>query len=240
MAFDPTKEIAEQWGKEWSESPDSEINPRGYCEKYKVSVFDRLLKHLPPEAKVLEIGCGNSAWLRLLRSRYPKISLYGLDFSDEAVAISLRHKINVAKGDARHMPYPDDTFDLVFSFGTVEHFPETELAIWEHFRVVKPGGLIWIETPNRLSLQGLQAAFSNYRHDRDPYDLMIAQGKWYTHWDLKRMIRYAPGKKKIYIQGSGPVLPFSDILPAWLDNLFSSILPRRYVGGNAGIVVRKL
>ena len=234
----PISDVAATWKEEWLASPDATINEKDHLNRYKLSVLNHLLEQLPSDASVLEVGCGNSSWLRALGKYHPKLKLFGLDISTDAVAISLRHNISATLGDARSMPYPDNTFDLVFSFGTVEHLPETEKEIWEHLRVLNPKGFAWIETPNRWSLQGLQALFSNFRHHRDPYRLMINQGKWYTHWDLKRMALYAPEGKQFYIQGSGPVLPFSDRLPSWTDSIFD--FARRYLGGNAGVVVRKL
>lgn len=234
---DSIKDVAAQWGKEWTVSPDSVINTSNISEKYKVMIFERILRQLPEDAAVLEIGCGNGAWLRLLRERHPKLKAFGLDVSSEAVAISTGHGIQPTLGDARNMPYPDDTFDLVFSFGTIEYFPETERAVWEHIRVMKPGGFVWIEIPNRWSLQGLEAAISNARHHRDPYERMVEQGKWYCCRELKRMAKYYPVKKHIRIQGGGPVVPYFRYF--WfLDPIFPGFI-RRFFGGSTGIIVQK-
>ncbi len=51
--------------------------------------------------------------------------------------------------DIRHLPFPDASFDAIYSMGTVEHFDETEQAISEIYRVLRPGGRAVIGVPNR-------------------------------------------------------------------------------------------
>jgi SAM-dependent methyltransferase len=52
-------------------------------------------------------------------------------------------------GDVRDIPFRDATFDAVYSMGTIEHFDETERAVQEMVRVLKPGGRAIIGVPNR-------------------------------------------------------------------------------------------
>ncbi len=52
-------------------------------------------------------------------------------------------------GDVRAIPFADGAVDRVYSMGTVEHFPETELAIREIRRVLAPGGVAVVGVPNR-------------------------------------------------------------------------------------------
>ena len=58
-------------------------------------------------------------------------------------------EIHAAQGDVRALPYAGESFDAIYSMGTVEHFPETETAVAEIFRVLKPGGTAIIGVPNR-------------------------------------------------------------------------------------------
>ena len=52
-------------------------------------------------------------------------------------------------GDVRDIPFKDDSFDAVYSMGTIEHFDATERAVAEMVRVLKPGGRAIIGVPNR-------------------------------------------------------------------------------------------
>jgi SAM-dependent methyltransferase len=50
----------------------------------------------------------------------------------------------------RHLPFATGAFDLLYSMGTIEHFPEYQLAAAELFRVLKPQGTAIIGVPNKL------------------------------------------------------------------------------------------
>lgn len=54
-----------------------------------------------------------------------------------------------AVGDVRDLPFADDSFDAIYSMGTIEHFDETEKAVREMARVLKPGGRAIVGVPNR-------------------------------------------------------------------------------------------
>ncbi len=58
-------------------------------------------------------------------------------------------KLASAVSDVRWLPFGDDGFDVIYSMGTVEHFDETEQALAEIFRVLKPGGTAILGVPNR-------------------------------------------------------------------------------------------
>ena len=49
----------------------------------------------------------------------------------------------------RDLPFRDDSFDAIYSMGTIEHFAETERAVAEMARVLKPGGRAIVGVPNR-------------------------------------------------------------------------------------------
>jgi SAM-dependent methyltransferase len=83
---------------------------------------------------------------------------YGIDISEPIVGQAraafdtrpgARHRLLGAVGDVRDLPFPDASFDAIYSMGTIEHFDETERAVAEMARVLAPGGRAIIGVPNR-------------------------------------------------------------------------------------------
>jgi SAM-dependent methyltransferase len=83
---------------------------------------------------------------------------YGVDISEPTVLQArgafdtgpgARHCLQSAVGDVRDLPFRDASFDAIYSMGTIEHFDETERAVKEIARVLKPGGHAIVGVPNR-------------------------------------------------------------------------------------------
>lgn len=80
---------------------------------------------------------------------------YGIDISEPTVmqarAAFTRESgpLRAAAADVRALPFRDASFDAIYSMGTIEHFDETEQAVGEMARVLKPGGRAIIGVPNR-------------------------------------------------------------------------------------------
>ena len=114
-------------------------------------------EHLPPLAglKILKTDLWDEAKnTRILAwtSRQGALA-YGIDISEPTV-IKARAAFDAgglrsAVGDVREIPFADATFDAIYSMGTIEHFDETERAIEEMARVLKPGGRAIVGVPNR-------------------------------------------------------------------------------------------
>ena len=78
---------------------------------------------------------------------------FGIDISlpivTKARAEFGHRKLHVPRADVRRLPFRDQSFDAIYSMGTIEHFDETDQAVAEIFRVLKPGGKAIIGVPNR-------------------------------------------------------------------------------------------
>ena len=108
--------------------------------------------------KVLEIGVG-------LGADHQKFAeggadLFGVDLTERAIAHT-KSRIKLfglesilTTGDAENLEYTDNTFDMVYSWGVVHHSPDTEKAIAEIFRVLKPGGKAKIMIYHKWSMIG--------------------------------------------------------------------------------------
>ena len=95
---------------------------------------------------LIDIGCGNGAFLEFLRNTAPEIALHGLDYSAEMVKRSRERlpSAEITEGDAESMPLPDNTFDGVSCHMSIHHYPHPELALSEMYRILRPGGIVLI------------------------------------------------------------------------------------------------
>jgi len=83
---------------------------------------------------------------------------YGVDISEPTVRQARaafdagpgsQRALRGTVGDVRDLPFRDASFDAIYSMGTIEHFDETERAVAEMARVLKPGGRAIVGVPNR-------------------------------------------------------------------------------------------
>jgi S-adenosylmethionine decarboxylase len=79
--------------------------------------------------------------------------VFGIDLSRPVVRMARAEfkgaPLAAAEADVRTLPFAAERFDAVYSMGTIEHFAESEQAVQEFFRVLKPGGRAIIGVPNR-------------------------------------------------------------------------------------------
>ena len=108
---------------------------------------------------VLEVGVGMGAdHLEWARSE-PR-SLTGVDLTPRAIDHTRKRleafgfDSTLSVGDAEKLPFEDDSFDLVYSWGVLHHSPNTPRAIEEVHRVLRPGGVARIMVYHRYSLTG--------------------------------------------------------------------------------------
>jgi len=112
------------------------------------------------DKNVLEVGCG--AGSDLLRFAQGGANVTGIDLSPHSAGLALsRLRLyncsgTIGNADAENLPFKNDTFDLVYSWGVLHHTPDTERALNEILRVLKPGGKICIMLYHRHSLVAFQ------------------------------------------------------------------------------------
>lgn len=122
---------------------------KSFVIKRRLRDFEELFIH---NASVLEVGCGDGSLLIDLKKRYPHLRLTGMDFS-----VSLETKQQFASlgiylmicrvEDAVLEP---DSFDLIIMNQLIEHVADPPSVLASLSRSLKPGGMLSIETPNRL------------------------------------------------------------------------------------------
>lgn len=103
-------------------------------------------------ARVVVVGCGTGREAAVLADRL-QAQVIGIDIVDGFDSLACEWA-NLQVGDAQAMNFPDASFDVVFSYHALEHIPNHHKALAEMRRVLKPGGIYCIGTPNRSRLLG--------------------------------------------------------------------------------------
>lgn len=105
--------------------------------------------------KVLEIGVGQGT--DLMQFARAGAECHGADITQNHLILTqknfdLRGKhVDLREADATALPFPDNYFDCVYSFGVMHHIPEIEAVLAEARRVLKPGGKLMIALYHKWS-----------------------------------------------------------------------------------------
>ena len=153
----------------WDKRPcDSDVSSKSQAERlyYEEIEADRYLHqgHINTimdwvdweGKKVLEIGTGVGTDARNMIQRgaiYQGINVDkgSVDLTSKALAV-YGHEGRVDQCSATELMFPDESFDVVYSFGVLHHIPDADAAIKEVYRVLKPGGELLIMVYNRTSI----------------------------------------------------------------------------------------
>jgi ubiquinone/menaquinone biosynthesis C-methylase UbiE len=106
--------------------------------------------------KLLEVGCGLGT--DLLQFAKGGAVVTGVDLTARSIELVRRRfaqvglDVDARVADAEKLPFEDSAFDVVYSFGVLHHTPDTQKAIDEIFRVLKPGGRIVVMLYHKNSL----------------------------------------------------------------------------------------
>jgi len=152
----------------------------GFYEKYwsgaEGNMFDFkikwpiLKKFIPPEKgkTILDFGCGNGAIIKEMVAINPEAKYIGVDVSETALNQARENFPNVVFykiNDGGKIPLENGTADFIFSSEVLEHVYDTENALAELQRILKPGGKFLLTVPYHGFIKNfLIAAFSFNKH----------------------------------------------------------------------------
>lgn len=113
--------------------------------KQTVARFQRLMKYVDVKENLnfLEVGCGTGAVSVYCAKTYP-LAVTGVDVDPEQIERAQADKgdldIHFMEADATRLPFEDETYDIVLSFGVMHHIANWLGALEEIERVLKPDG----------------------------------------------------------------------------------------------------
>jgi ubiquinone/menaquinone biosynthesis C-methylase UbiE len=123
--------------------------------------------------RVLDVGCGPAVMEAELLERGFEVA--GVDVSEEMIRLGkarlaehpLQARCHLRTGDAENLPYPHGFFDAVLAMGVLEYLPDYSAALAEMRRVLRPGGVLMLAVPSRVSpYRLLRSAFELARRRR--------------------------------------------------------------------------
>ena len=146
--------------------------------------------------KVLEIGYGQGSDHLQLAKRGAILSGISLAPKDEEITrmhLELNgYHSDLITGDCENLPYEDNLFDMVYTFGAIHHTPNMEKAVDEIYRVLKPGGIVWCGVYNKNSFF--------YRCQFIPYHYLRGRYKTLTKMEGLSLYEYPCDNKDIYVR----------------------------------------
>lgn len=115
---------------------------------HQKAILDRQFRHLKPgRGRVLDIGFGDGGFIENAQSIGWEAE--GIDVDEEAVRAAQSRGLNVRHGLPHDLEGP---FDVVTMSHVIEHLHDPNDMLRECFRLLAPGGTLWIETPNARSV----------------------------------------------------------------------------------------
>ena len=144
--------------------------------------------------RILEVGAGTGRVSLLLAQAGAEV--YVLDYADNSLSLMRRIaeeqqvSICLIKGDAFRLPVKDNSFDLVFHQGLLEHFIDPQGILDENFRILKPDGFALIDVPQKYHIYTIIKHF------------LILINRWFAGWETE----FSAGQLKQRMQYSGFII----------------------------------
>lgn len=146
------------------------------------------ISQLPPNKKILEIGCGNGIGTRLIHEYFKPSELIATEYDESLVEIT-QNKVKdlnvlVEQADATKFRFANNEFDAVIGLSVIHHIPNWEDCLDELHRIIKPNGLLIIK---ELSIDTFETFFGKIsrRFVEHPYDDMFRKDEFLKYIETK-------------------------------------------------------
>jgi len=140
--------VENYWTSVWERQGNTTISADWLVKKDEYRVIAPHLASLPDDAKILDGGCGLGEWVLALTRK--GFNVVGADLSSRTI-LKLQEQfpdLPFVECDIRRMEFVDGSFDAYFSWGVFEHFESgPQDCLSEAWRILKPGGLLFISVP---------------------------------------------------------------------------------------------
>lgn len=103
-----------------------------------------------PIRDIIDLGTADGRMLDIIHRRYPKARCIGVEYSQELVNFAKEKfpYLEIVKGDIQSLNFPDNSFDLAIAAAVIEHIPYPDKVVKEAKRVLRPGGIFILTSPD--------------------------------------------------------------------------------------------
>ncbi len=162
LIFVNKKATSKFWDQHWNDKDLKKSIKTGKNDRFVSKTTKRFLKPSKTK-KILEGGCGKGQFVYSLEKT--GYNAYGIDYANKTVSKinACMPSLKITSGDVRDINFPDNYFDGYWSLGVIEHFFNGyNNIINEMYRVIKPGGYLFLTFPYMSPLRRLKAKFKKY------------------------------------------------------------------------------
>lgn len=134
--------VVEGFGEEWSRFQQDQMTESEYLRTFNDYFHLFPWTSLPAGNRGADIGCGSGRWAKLAAAKVGK--LYAVDPSKAALAVARKNCDGIANVEyinaaVHELPFDEGELDFAYSLGVLHHVPDTEAAIGQVAKVLKPG-----------------------------------------------------------------------------------------------------
>lgn len=150
-------------------------------------LYHRVIEDIVPlrlvEGMVLDAGTGPGTLARDIARSLPQLQVYGIDLSEEMIGLARDHakrerieeRVHFDAGNIAHLPYADHSFDVVVSTISMHHWYELEQPLRELYRVLRPGGRLWIYDFRFIKAERVEKALASTPFSGTPLELTLVR-----------------------------------------------------------------
>lgn len=174
--------------------------------------------------RFLDCGCGAGGYVQVLLDRF-KLDAHGVEYDSrkvEKARLNPELKDRIRQGDLEALEFSSDSWDYALLNEVLEHIPDDHKALKEIYRILKPGGYLFVFSPNRcfpIETHGINLRHSNRRlpffTPFIPY-IPVGWGRLFLRYNARN---YWPGELARLVEAS----QFSIVDQAFIATTFENI-----------------
>ena len=132
-----------------------------------------------PISRILEVGCGPGNFALCLEKWFPESQLMALDLEDDLIRFASRRvqSAHFVRASSESIPLSTGSVDVVSALQVIEHFSTPENFLAEVARILRPGGILLLSTPNPQGV-GARLQGEKWQGIRDDHISLRSPSQW--------------------------------------------------------------